>query len=76
MDELEELRQAIVSLPLTYQQKLLPALEKVAETSQRRRKILLLVQEALGQLRLDLSYLKFDLESTRNERDELREKLG
>ena len=35
--------------------------------------ILALVQEALGQLRLDMKYLMFDLEATRRERDEFKQ---
>jgi hypothetical protein len=34
-----------------------------------------LVQEALSQLRLDIKYLMFDLEVTRQERDELKQQL-
>jgi len=34
-----------------------------------------LIQEALGQLRLDMKYLMFDLEATRRERDEYRAQL-
>ena len=30
----------------------------------------------LGQLRLDMKYLMFDLEATRRERDEYRRKVG
>ena len=33
-------------------------------------------QEALAQLRLDVKYLMFDLEVTRQERDELKTRLG
>ena len=40
--------------------------------NRRRRRILTLVQDALGQLRLDMKYLMFDLEATRRERDEYR----
>ena len=42
----------------------------------RRKGILQLVQNALGQLRLDVAYLAFDLQATRQERDELKAKLG
>ena len=42
--------------------------------TKRRRRILSLVQDALGQLRLDMKYLAFDLEATRRERDEFRRK--
>jgi hypothetical protein len=34
-----------------------------------------LVQDALGQLRLDMKYLVFDLEATRRERDDFRRRL-
>ena len=44
--------------------------------AKRRRRILSLVQDALGQLRLDMKYLMFDLEATRRERDEYRRKLA
>ena len=43
---------------------------QVKETDARRTRILRLCQEALGQLRLDLKYLVFDLEATRRERDQ------
>jgi hypothetical protein len=53
-----------------------PAVREAAEVlnaNNKRRKIALnLIREALGQLRLDLKYLAFDLEATRRERDELR----
>jgi hypothetical protein len=37
-----------------------------------RRTILNTIRAALGQLRLDLKYMAFDLEATRRERDEAR----
>ena len=46
---------------------------RVIDSTKRRRRILNLVQEALGQLRLDMKYLVFDLEATRRERDALRQ---
>ena len=48
---------------------LAPALDAVVEATARRRRILALVQDALGQLRLDMKYLMLDLEATRSERD-------
>lgn len=51
------------------------AYERVAESILRRRRILNLVQEALSQLRLDVKYLMFDLETTRRERDKLQADL-
>ena len=71
-----ELIDAIEALPLEQRVGLLPSLRRVTESSIRRRRILTLVQEALGQLRLDMKYLVFDLEATRRERDEFLEKLN
>ena len=51
------------------------AYSRVVDSVRRRRRILALVQEALSQLRLDIKYLMFDLDVTRKERDELRERL-
>ncbi|MGN6135018.1 MAG: transcriptional regulator [Aureliella sp.] len=73
--DLLELTQAIESLPLEQRIRLLPSLRRVTESSVRRRRILTLVQEALGQLRLDMKYLVFDLEATRRERDEFQQQL-
>jgi hypothetical protein len=73
--ELQELAEAIQSLPARYQDVVAPALARVVESSTRRRRILNLVQEALAQLRLDMKYLIFDLEATRRERDQYKEML-
>lgn len=74
--DLLELIAAVDALPIEHRIGLLPALRRVTESSVRRRRILTLVQEALGQLRLDMKYLVFDLEATRRERDEYVEKLN
>jgi hypothetical protein len=74
--DLLELTQAIEQLPVEQRIRLLPSLRRVTESSVRRRRILSLVQEALGQLRLDMKYLVFDLEATRRERDEFLKKLN
>jgi hypothetical protein len=71
-----DLGTAIALLPVEHRARLEPLLERVVENSTRRRRILNLVQDALGQLRLDMKYLMFDLEATRRERDELRQKLA
>ncbi len=73
--DLLELTAAIQALPVEQRVGLLPALRRVTESSVRRRRILTLVQEALGQLRLDMKYLVFDLEATRRERDGYLQKL-
>ena len=64
-----ELTAAISQLPPEHRSTIEPILTRVAESTRRRRRILALVQEALGQLRLDMKYLMFDLEATRRERD-------
>ena len=71
--DLLELTEAIEALPIEHRVKLLPSLRRVTESCVRRRRILSLVQEALGQLRLDMKYLMFDLDATRRERDQLRQ---
>lgn len=74
--ELLELGQKIAVLPAEQRRGLEASYEAVVETVRRRRRILALVQEALSQLRLDVKYLMFDLEATRDERDALKQRLG
>jgi hypothetical protein len=70
-----ELSQRIERLPEPFRTELMQSQEKVVDSVRRRRRILSLVQEALSQLRLDIKYLMFDLEVTRQERDELKQQL-
>ena len=74
--DLLELIAAVDALPIEHRVRLLPSLRRVTDSSVRRRRILTLVQEALGQLRLDMKYLVFDLEATRRERDDFLEQLN
>ena len=74
--ELEELRRAIDGLDVGVRLMLQPLFQRVSESANRRRKILQMVQESIGQLRLDMKYLVFDLEATRRERDELELQVG
>ena len=73
--DLLRLAAAIRALPDEYTRELVPALDRVVESTKRRRRILTLVQDALSQLRLDMKYLMFDLEATRRERDEYHARL-
>lgn len=73
--DLLELGVAIESLPVEGRDKLNALYARVIESSKRRRRILNLVQDALGQLRVDMKYLMFDLEATRRERDEYRRRV-
>lgn len=63
-----------LDIPREARAKLADLMDVVLDETTRRRRILALVQEALGQLRLDTKYLVFDLESTRRERDEALER--
>jgi hypothetical protein len=74
--EILDLANAIEQLPAECREAVRPVLTRVMESTRRRRRILSLVQDALGQLRLDMKYLAFDLEATRRERDEYRRQLG
>ena len=73
--DLLRLATSIRDLPEQYSRDLVPALERVIESTKRRRRILTLVQDALSQLRLDMKYLMFDLEATRRERDDYHARL-
>ena len=73
--EILDLAEAIGQLPIEHRLKIEATLHRVLDSAKRRRRILSLVQDALGQLRLDMKYLTFDLEATRRERDEYRHRL-
>ena len=73
--DLAKLQGALEELPGEARAKIQPLLAKVVDSTRRRRRILALVQDALGQLRLDLKYLMFDLEATRRERDDYRRQI-
>jgi hypothetical protein len=72
--EIIELGNLLASMSPEQQRLVEPVFSRVVENTKRRRRILNLVQDALGQLRLDMKYLMFDLEATRRERDEYRRK--
>ena len=73
--DVQELVDALASLPSEHRSKLEPILGRVLESTKRRRRILNLVQDALSQLHLDMKYLMFDLEATRRERDDYKRKF-
>jgi len=74
--ELQRLNEAVAALPAEHRENLQPLVSRVNDSIKRRRRILVLVQDALSQLRLDMKYLMFDLEATRRERDEFQQKLN
>lgn len=73
--EVLDLAEAINALPAEHRAMIDPLMGRVIDSNRRRRRILSLVQDALSQLRLDMKYLAFDLEATRRERDDFRQKL-
>ena len=73
--ELAELGKRIAESSDPTRAELEMAYQRVLDSVRRHRRILTLVQEALSQLRLDIKYLMFDLEVTRQERDELKQQL-
>ena len=73
--EMLELGRLIDSMKGVERESIVQAYNRVSDSIQRRRRILNLVQEALSQLRLDVKYLIFDLETTRRERDQLQAQL-
>ncbi|MBX3417764.1 MAG: transcriptional regulator [Pirellulaceae bacterium] len=74
-NDLMDLIHAIDKLPAEIQAQVRNPLERVIDYTRRRRRILDLIQEALGQLRLDMKYLMFDLDATKRERDAYRQSL-
>lgn len=70
--DVQALEAALQQVPLEHRLPLVAVVARVVESTRRRRRILALVQDALGQLRLDMKYLVFDLEATRRERDGFR----
>lgn len=74
-ESLTELAAVAETLPPQYATKVTPLVAKLIEASERRTRILSLVQDALSQLRLDMKYIAFDLEATRRERDGYKARL-
>ncbi len=75
MKELKALVAAVNTLPKEHQITLATTLLAMQQKETGRTTSLTLIQEALGQLRLDMKYLVFDLEATRRERDLLKAQL-
>ena len=67
---LQNLMDKIDGLPEQLQGPLVDAAGQILEAHKTRKGTLKLIQEALQQLRLDMKYLIFDLQATRQERDE------
>jgi len=73
--ELVDLHTFINQLPMPWRDKLLPLCERLGHYARLQTKLVHIAQDAVDQLQLDVKYLQYDLETTRRERDELREVL-
>ena len=70
-------RDEALKLLLNHSDPVVRAAASVIQKEDGRRVVILQrIQDALGQLRLDVAYMSFDLQATRKERDELKAKLG
>jgi len=73
--ELAELLRLVDALPAEWRTDFYPVLDRLAACQERRLRMIGYVQDSLNQMSLDLKYLIFDLEATRQERDEYRSML-
>lgn len=74
--DLKEIIEAVKELPIELQVAISGHLTSLSNKLIQRDGILLLVREALDQMRLDVNYLVFDLVATRRERDAYKKELG
>ena len=73
--ELVDFVHLIDTLPMEHRADFYKALGRLVDGFERRRSIFKYVQETLEQMSLDVKYLLFDLEATRRERDEYKQRL-
>ena len=73
--DLPDLHNHLDQLPMHWREKLLPLCERVGHFSRLQAKLVHIAQDAVDQLQLDVKYLIYDLETTRRERDELKDIL-
>jgi hypothetical protein len=73
--DLADLHDHLGGLPMPWRDKLLPLCERVGHFARLQAKLVQIAQDAVDQLQLDVKYLMYDLETTRRERDELKEIL-
>jgi hypothetical protein len=73
--ELVDLCTHLDQLPAPWRDKLLPLCERLGHFSRLQTRLVRIAQDAVDQLQLDVKYLLYDLETTRRERDELKEVL-
>jgi hypothetical protein len=74
-EELARLAERVGRLPDSVREALLPAMEEALEQAVFRGRVLSLAREALERFRHDMELIRFDLDRTREEREELRRRL-
>lgn len=73
--ELLELRKQIHALPARERDKMLAMCDRVCHFIRLQTRLIKIAQDAVDQLQLDVKYLNFDLQATREERDAFRQEL-
>jgi hypothetical protein len=73
--DLAELGRRIDALPERERQTLRAVFDRVAESFRLRTRIMNVAKEALETIRLEMSFLRFDLEATRREKEHLQKKI-
>jgi hypothetical protein len=66
--ELVALKERIQGQPAAVRAELEPLIDEVLEHARFRSRVMLIARDALEQFRLDMAWLRFDLEATRRER--------
>ncbi len=74
-EDLRALQERISEMPPGVREALLPWAEQAAENALFRGRVLSLAREGLEQYRLDLAIMRFDLESTKRELEDLRKRV-
>ena len=59
----------VAQLPDEHRRHLMKEMDDITESTMRRRRVIKLIQESLGDIKLNMKYLMFDLTATRRERD-------
>ena len=72
----DKLKNLVDSLDFPEKDDILVLVETLNKESVQRAEKIKMVHEIIENIRLDLKYIKFDLESTRDERDQLLKELG
>ena len=73
--EMVSLQREVARLPEPTRNSLQPLCRELVETFRRRRRVMSMAHEALSQLRLEVKYLMFDLDATREEKRRLQQQL-